>query len=61
MFELHVLRNTRLKIAEINKYYDVDFIIMDAIKSFITEGPEKGDIVEPNLMLLSNDGIAMML
>jgi uncharacterized protein (DUF362 family) len=59
MYELHKSPNQRLMIAEINKYYNVDFIIMDAIKAFISQGPDKGDIVEPNLILLSEDRVAI--
>lgn len=59
MAELHVSPYQRLMIAEINKYYDVDFVVMDAIKAFITKGPEQGEIVEPNLILASNDRVAI--
>lgn len=59
MWELHVSRNQRLKIAEINKFYDVDLVIMDAIKAFVNEGPDKGDVVEPNLLLASEDRVAI--
>jgi len=46
-------------IAEINKFYNVDLIIMDAIQAFVNEGPEQGDIVEPNILLASNDRVAV--
>ncbi|MDD3986088.1 MAG: DUF362 domain-containing protein [Methanobacterium sp.] len=46
-------------IAEINNYYNTDLILMDAIKAFINKGPEKGDIVTPNLLLMSDDRIAI--
>jgi len=32
---------------------------MDAIKAFVTQGPERGEIVEPNLLLASNDRVAI--
>jgi len=59
MAELHMSPNQRKMIAEINKYYKVDMVIMDAIKAFISKGPETGDTVEPNLLLASNDRVAI--
>jgi len=59
MAELHVSPYQRLMIAEINKYYNVDFVVMDAVKSFITKGPEQGEVVEPNLILASADRVAI--
>ena len=32
---------------------------MDGIKAFISEGPEKGTVVEPNLLLASRDRVAI--
>lgn len=59
MQELHTSSHQRHMIAEINRYYDVDLVIMDATKAFINMGPEQGEIVEPNLILASNDRIAI--
>jgi uncharacterized protein (DUF362 family) len=59
MAELHVSPYQRLMIAEINKHYNVDLIVMDAIHAFITKGPEQGEVVEPNLILASADRVAM--
>ncbi|MEN6290654.1 MAG: DUF362 domain-containing protein, partial [Methanobacterium sp.] len=59
MAELHVSPYQRLMIAEINKHYNVDLIVMDAINAFITKGPEQGEVVEPNLILASADRVAM--
>lgn len=59
MWELHGSPYQRLMIAEINKFYKVDFVIMDAIKAFISGGPEKGTVVEPNLLLASRDRVAI--
>ncbi|MGB9979419.1 DUF362 domain-containing protein [Methanobacterium sp.] len=59
MAELHVSPYQRLMIAEINKHYNVDMIIMDAIHAFITKGPEQGEVVEPNLILASADRVAI--
>ena len=59
MAELHVSPYQRLMIAEINKHYNVDLVIMDAINAFITQGPEQGEVVEPNLILASSDRVAI--
>ena len=59
MAELHMSPNQRKMIAEINKYYKVDMVLMDGIKAFISKGPETGEVVEPNLLLASNDRVAI--
>lgn len=59
MWELHGSPYQRLMIAEINKFYKVDFVFMDAIKAFVSGGPERGTVVEPNLLLASRDRVAI--
>lgn len=59
MWELHSSPNQRQMIAEINQYYNLDFVLMDGIKAFITGGPEHGVTVEPNLLLASKDRVAI--
>ncbi|HML05547.1 MAG TPA: DUF362 domain-containing protein [Methanobacterium sp.] len=59
MAELHLSPNQRQMIAEINKYYNVDLVVMDALEAFITKGPEAGEIVKPGLLLAGNDRIAI--
>jgi len=59
MVELHSSPFQRLMIAEINRFYKVDLIVMDAEKAFVKGGPEKGEIVEPKLILASNDRVAI--
>jgi uncharacterized protein (DUF362 family) len=59
MAELHMSPYQRQMIAEINKYYNIDLVIMDALKAFITKGPETGEIVKPGLLLASNDRVAI--
>jgi uncharacterized protein (DUF362 family) len=59
MIELHGSPYQRLMIAEINKFYDVDYAIMDAASAFISGGPNKGEQVEPGLMLASRDRVAL--
>lgn len=59
IWELHGSPHQRLMIAEVNKFYKTDLIIMDAIKAFVKGGPERGDLIEPNLILASKDRVAI--
>lgn len=47
------------KIAELNLAYQPDLIIADGRKSFVTNGPESGDMVEPNTLLAGTDRVAL--
>lgn len=51
--------NVQEKVAELNTLINPDLIIMDARKCFINNGPAKGEIAEPNLILASADRIAI--
>jgi uncharacterized protein (DUF362 family) len=59
MWELHSSPYQRQMIAEINQSYNLDFVLMDGIKAFVTGGPEQGKVVEPNLLLASRDRVAI--
>ncbi len=59
MAELHMSPYQRQMIAEINRYYHVDLVIMDAVKAFISKGPEQGELAQPNLILASSDRVAL--
>ena len=59
MWEFHGSPFQRQMIAEINSHYNLDFVLMDGIKAFVTGGPEKGKVVEPNLLLASKDRVAI--
>lgn len=59
MSELHSSPNQRIMIAEINQFYKVDLVVMDAIKAFVNGGPDVGDVVEPNILLASRDRVAI--
>ena len=59
MAELHISPYQRSMIAEINSNYDVDLILMDGMKAFVDKGPDQGHLVEPNLLLMSKDRIAI--
>jgi uncharacterized protein (DUF362 family) len=59
MRELHGSSHQREMIAEINQFYKVDMVIMDAISGFKNRGPDVGDLIEPNLLLASKDRVAL--
>lgn len=59
MWELHGSPYQRLMIAEINRFYGVDLVVMDAMRAFVNRGPEAGDVVEPGLLLAGFDRVAM--
>jgi uncharacterized protein (DUF362 family) len=59
MWELHASPYQRLMVAEINKFYNTDLVILDAITAFVNEGPDSGDIVRPNLLLAGRDRVAI--
>jgi uncharacterized protein (DUF362 family) len=48
-----------LKMIELSLPVGPDLIIMDGRKSFVTGGPDNGEIVEPNVILASGDRIAL--
>jgi len=56
--KLHLL-HLQEKIAEINTLFQPNLILMDARKCFINRGPAEGEIKEPNLILASDDRIAI--
>lgn len=59
MAELHSSPFQRLMIAEANRSYRVDLVIMDATEGFVKGGPEQGELVRPNLILASKDRVAI--
>jgi len=59
MWELNGSPFQRQMIAEINNHYKLDLVLMDGIKAFVTGGPEKGMVVEPDLLLASQDRVAI--
>jgi uncharacterized protein (DUF362 family) len=54
---MHVNPNIQKKIAEINLAYEVDLVVMDGTKAFISGGPDKGDLVEPNTIVASRSRV----
>lgn len=59
MGELHSSPHQRRMIAEINKFYRTDLIIMDAVNGFSTGGPDKGKIIHPGVMIAGSDRVAI--
>jgi uncharacterized protein (DUF362 family) len=59
MHELHTSPFQRLMIAEINKFYKTDLILMDAAQGFSQGGPDKGTLIKPGLLLASADRTAI--
>ena len=47
------------KLAEISLCWQPDLIVMDGRKAFVTGGPQRGRIEEPNIMLASGDLVAI--
>jgi uncharacterized protein (DUF362 family) len=52
------LRYREEKLAEISLCWQPDLIVMDGRKAFVTGGPNRGEIVEPKIILASGDLIA---
>jgi len=53
--------NLEEKAAEINLVWQPDLIIMDGRKAFVSGGPEKGELVEPGIIMASGDMVAIDL
>jgi uncharacterized protein (DUF362 family) len=47
------------KLAEVSLCWQPDLIVMDGRKAFVSGGPDKGQLVEPGLVLASGDFIAI--
>jgi uncharacterized protein (DUF362 family) len=59
MAELHSSPHQRLMIAEINKFYRMDLVVMDAAEGFTTGGPDKGKLIRPNVIIAGTDRVAI--
>jgi uncharacterized protein (DUF362 family) len=51
--------NLEQKAVEINLAWQPDLIIMDGRKAFVSGGPDKGDLVQPRLIMASGDMVAI--
>jgi uncharacterized protein (DUF362 family) len=52
-------RNLEQKVAEINLAVQPDLIIVDGRKAFVSGGPNKGELVEPGIIMASGDLVAI--
>jgi len=59
MRELHSSPHQRLMIAEINRFYATDLILMDAELGFSRGGPDRGTVIRPGLLLAARDRVAI--
>jgi uncharacterized protein (DUF362 family) len=59
MGELHSSPHQRRMIAEINSAYVPSLVVLDGVEAFRTGGPDSGDKVTANVMLASNDRVAV--
>jgi len=59
MSELHRSSKQRTLIPEISLVYRNHLIVMDAVKAFVTGGPHKGKEVEPGVMVVGTDPVAV--
>jgi uncharacterized protein (DUF362 family) len=53
------LSHLQEKLAEISLCWQPDLIIMDGRKAFVSGGPDKGQVVEPGVLLASGDLITI--
>jgi uncharacterized protein (DUF362 family) len=59
MQELHTSPHQRRMIAEINRFYPVTLVILDATEAFASGGPDRGRVVTPGVILAGSDRVAM--
>ena len=59
MGELHSSPHQREMIAEINRFYSTDLVVMDATEGFSTGGPDKGKLIRPNVIIAGSDRVAI--
>jgi uncharacterized protein (DUF362 family) len=53
------MSNLEQKVAEINLVRQPDLIIIDGRKAFVSGGPERGELVEPGIIMASGDMVAI--
>ncbi|UCB42172.1 MAG: DUF362 domain-containing protein [Dehalococcoidales bacterium] len=59
MRELHTSSHQRQMIAEINSAYSPDLIVLDGVEAFTHGGPAQGTRANANVVLASNDRVAI--
>ncbi len=59
MNELHSSPYQRLMIAEINAAYAPNVVVLDGVEAFVRGGPDRGELVQPGVILASTDRVAI--
>jgi len=59
MNELHTSPHQRSMIAEINKFFRTDLIVLDATEGFASGGPDKGKLISPGVIIGGSDRVAI--
>lgn len=59
MNELHGSSHQRRMIAEINAAYQPDLIVLDGVEALVEGGPDKGKLVQAEVILAGTDRIAI--
>jgi uncharacterized protein (DUF362 family) len=59
MAELHTSRHQRRMIAEINTAYTPALVVLDGVEAFVSGGPARGKQVWTEVVLASNDRVAI--
>jgi uncharacterized protein (DUF362 family) len=55
--KMHLGRHLQEKVAEINLAYEVDLVVLDGSKAFISGGPAHGELVEPNTIVAARQRV----
>jgi uncharacterized protein (DUF362 family) len=59
MFDLHLSRHQRRMIAEINAACRSDLIVVDGVEAFVKGGPNRGTLVDAQVILAGTDRVAV--
>jgi len=54
---MHLAGDIQEKIAELNLVYEVDLVVLDGSRAFISGGPDKGEMVEPQTIVASESRV----
>lgn len=55
--KMHVSKGIQEKVAELNLACEVELVVLDGTKAFITDGPSHGQEVEPNTIVASHSRV----
>ena len=59
MKTMHASPHQRLMIAELNAAFRTDLVLLDGVEAFVDGGPDVGTRVQANVMLASDDRVAI--